>query len=1385
MLISGPLGYLLDAAADSVVPDDLQPSSATPRGPNPDLSDILPAILDLTRRLVSPALPPTTPADALARADETNLDAFVRHSLGSVGAAKVPVQSLETAFAFATAALGAAFELPAANISPQSMHLGLPHLHSHPPACPWPLPSIGTLALGGAQSVLINNRAGARTGDLGFAITCGSLSPVFQVATGSSKVFFGPNRAARSLDLTKFCKLSSPSETLLDSLPGLDSNLNLASAIGKAWSSARNATTTGDRARAESNQAMAETLAAESKGHALAAAVQAKQAAVGAAVKALALTIGLDAAVGLAPPGVLAVMGTNVLIGGFPTPPTLKFLVGLRKGLTARTAGIAALYVAGVWCFSSAARRANALARNLRHYTGHPVDVITGNLVFQAHDLELPAALPLRFTRHYSSSWSTRNSPLGRGWSHSLDEAVWLEPRHLVYRAEDGRELELPRGDDPEVYIPLHRLTLRRLGPDRWQLEDHEGIRRDFAAIVGDPSPGMARLVQRRDRAGQSLRLRYDDRARLTSVHGEGGIEIRLHHDSHDRLIQIDLPDPDADGLIPHVRYVHDGEDLVEIHDALGQVTRYRHDRHRIVHETFPNGVCFHFEYDSDACDAACVRTWGDGGILDHRLIFDRARRTTVVVNSCNDTTTYRADPRGLVTEIVDPRGATTRFTYDEHLRLTETVDALGHPTRHAYDHRGNCTRTIGPDGATTITEYHPQLGLPVVRTDAAGAVWRWTHDACGRLLRSTDPIGRSTVHHHELSEGTRHVEAIVYPDGRNELRTHDEAGRLLRHRPPDGTQRTFRHDRRGRLRLLFDDRGRSETREYDLLDRLTRHTLPNGETRLYTHDPRGRIVRACGDHSDLRLGYTGLGWLTTCGEASTAPYTLERDLEGRVRRVAGPAGTLLRIERDAAGRVRSTVDGLGIERRYTRDLLGRVVAVRRPGGKLTRYTHDPAGRVIELVHDDGVRDNFTYRADGALQTAARTYADGQRTVVRRELDALGRTTREHQDDHAVALEFDLRDRLTRLRSSIGADLRFVHDERGLARVELPHESWALAFERDRDGHEQARHLPGEILSWWQSDRLGRPAEHGIVASRPPQIHRQRRYAWSGTRLDHVEETARRRPSAATSATTVTALRHDAEGRRIGTDLSDGTSWTYAWSGAGELIEASANGTSITYRHDALGRRIARIHDGVETRWFWHGDVPLHSWTDHGWRDAATWVFEPGGFTPLARLTPTTRHAIVGDHLGTPLAAFDERGQLAWAAEFDERGQPRAVRGDGAVCPFRFPGQTADPDTGLSYNRFREYDPATGHYLSPDPIGLLGGLDPYAYVDDPQTRTDVLGLSADLPTSVHAYIASQYIPDLDFFPPPIGLALTATIGPVDLQSIVAGVLQLPRQDPCD
>jgi len=65
---------------------------------------------------------------------------------------------------------------------------------------------------------------------------------------------------------------------------------------------------------------------------------------------------------------------------------------------------------------------------------------------------------------------------------------------------------------------------------------------------------------------------------------------------------------------------------------------------------------------------------------------------------------------------------------------------------------------------------------------------------------------------------------------------------------------------------------------------------------------------------------------------------------------------------------------------------------------------------------------------------------------------------------------------------------------------------------------------------------------------------------------------------------------------------------------------------------------------------------------------------------------------------------------------------------------LRFPGQYHDRSTDLHYNMYRHYRTDLGRYLTPDPIGIAGGLNMYSYAgQNPINRIDPLGLEDHRP----------------------------------------------------
>jgi len=70
-------------------------------------------------------------------------------------------------------------------------------------------------------------------------------------------------------------------------------------------------------------------------------------------------------------------------------------------------------------------------------------------------------------------------------------------------------------------------------------------------------------------------------------------------------------------------------------------------------------------------------------------------------------------------------------------------------------------------------------------------------------------------------------------------------------------------------------------------------------------------------------------------------------------------------------------------------------------------------------------------------------------------------------------------------------------------------------------------------------------------------------------------------------------------------------------------------------------------------------------------------------------------------------------GQRDWTASWLPFGGVHVT--SGAPIEARFPGQWFQAESGLHQNWMRDYDPTTGRYLEPDPLGLVDGASVYGY----------------------------------------------------------------------
>lgn len=258
-------------------------------------------------------------------------------------------ESMDEKLASATSKISAMLpSYPAA--TQDSVALGAPHAHvAHPPSGPppippTPLPPLGPVILGTCKQVLINNKPAARCGDIGLNPTCCGIPPMYEIFTGSSKVFIGGARAARAkFDITMHCKPSAGggggrAAAMAAKLAAKSAMIakvaKAAAAAGRVAgtvSSAAGTVASAAGTAAQISSTGADIVEAVAEGN---TAMMAAQMAADAAAMAASAAMGRDPVVPpTGTPGMILMGSPNVLIGGVPLPASMAISQGLLKKL--------------------------------------------------------------------------------------------------------------------------------------------------------------------------------------------------------------------------------------------------------------------------------------------------------------------------------------------------------------------------------------------------------------------------------------------------------------------------------------------------------------------------------------------------------------------------------------------------------------------------------------------------------------------------------------------------------------------------------------------------------------------------------------------------------------------------------------------------------------------------------------------------------------------------------------------------------------------------------------------------------------------------------------------------------------------------------------------
>ncbi|WP_101255271.1 DUF6531 domain-containing protein [Streptomyces barkulensis] len=830
--------------------------------------------------------------------------------------------------------------------------------------------------------------------------------------------------------------------------------------------------------------------------------------------------------------------------------------------------------------------------------------------------------------------------------------------------------------------------------------------------------------------SGRALRFTYDRDARITSWTDRNDSAFEYAYDDAGRVVRTTGPDGFLSSTFEYGTYGTDG--------AGNQVTRYT-DSTGAVTALEINGLR-QVTARTDPAGHTVRQTWDDRDNLLTRT------------DGLGRTTTWAYDEAGNVTAITLPDGSTATARHNDLNLPVEITGPDGGIWRQGWDERGNHISLTAPDGATTAFT-HDSTGAPVTVTDPAGAAQHVTNDSAGLPLTVTDAAGHTTT---VTRDAFGRPVAVTDPLGAVTRLEWTVEGKPARRTAPDGTTESWTWDGEGNCTSHTDPNGGTTRFEHTHFDRLAARTGPDGARYEFAHDTELRLTQVTNPQ--------GLNWNYTYDRAGR--LVSETDFDGRTVAYA----------HDAAGRLTARTTPLGHEIRYEHDVLGRLVAKDADGAR-TEYSYDAAGRPAGAASPTS---SLTVERDILGRVLAET-VDGRTT--RYTYDVLGRRTSRTTPTGAVTeLAYDTAGNRTALTAS-GHPLAFTHDalgrelERSFGATDRP-VTLATAFDalgrpteqtlaaqgrtlRSRgyayrpDGHLTAvtDHLTGTTRHYGL-DPVGRPltvtAEDWTETYAYDTAGNQTSASWPDA-APHPEARGERTYDG-TRITQAGRIRytHDAAGRTVlrqKTRLSrKPETWRYAWDAEDRLVSCTTpDGTVWRYRYDPLGRRTAKQRltaDGEvaeETLFTWDG-TRLAEESNTATHTVLTWDHD--GHRPLAQterlLDPGDQSeidrrffAIVTDLAGTPTELVDETGEIAWHTRTTLWGTTTWNRDATAYTPLRFPGQYADPETGLHYNHFRHYDPDTGRYTTPDPLGLAPAPNPATYVHNPHTWTDPLGLAPD------------------------------------------------------
>lgn len=494
-------------------------------------------------------------------------------------------------------------------------------------------------------------------------------------------------------------------------------------------------------------------------------------------------------------------------------------------------------------------------------------------------------------------------------------------------------------------------------------------------------------------------------------------------------------------------------------------------------------------------------------------------------------------------------------------------------------------------------------------------------------------------------------------------------------------------YDAGDHVKSITDPRGLSTSYTYDGLGNLRSQTSPDTGTTTYGYDNYGRrtsMTRA--DGTITTYGYDGLSRITSIsagGQAQTFTYDTCTQGVGRLCAVADSTGTTSYTyspEGWVTGRgftIGSTTYALG----YGYDALGQVASVVYPDGNQATYsyTRGVVSGVTLTVGGASVpgASAITYQPMNAGMSG---WTSSNGVVNTLSYDTDGRLTGIHAGSvQSLDLGYDVANRVVSLANDVDPSMsqEFGYDDESRL-VSVFSDADMESYGYDANGNRSSQTINGTSATFTYSQTSNQLTAIGgaVTAS----------YGYDAQGNTTTENGAAaygynpfNRLGSANGATDYVSP----EGQRLRKITSSGTTY---------------------FAPDPSGSLLAEEDSGA--------------WVDYVWLNGQL----------IGRIAGTTVDAIHDDQTGRPQVVTNASESVVWKATNYPFEREVALDSIGGLN-LGFPGQYYDQERGLWNNGFRDYSASLGRYIESDPLGLSGGINPYAYVgNSPISNADPLGL---------------------------------------------------------